>query len=189
MSARYRELEVGGGNWALESGSGDWELESATLTSVSKTMTYLYDILAYVNKTLTYLYDITSVVYNTFTDIYDINGSASTALVEQRGTVTLSALNSEICFITKTDGPYHYSCYIFLDNMVSGDIIKIKTQVYDEISGSWKSYDQDRIIKYTDIDSKTAAFLPFLPANRWRVCIKQTAGTPRAFNWSVYKTP
>lgn len=186
---RYWELESSVDNWALEDGTGTRELEAATLENVSTTKTYKYDITAIVNKTLTYIYDMTGTVARAFTHIFDINGSASSALVAQHGTVTLSALNSEVCFITKTDGPYHYSCYIFLDNMASGDVIKIKTQVYDETAGSWKSYDQDRTIKYTDIDSKTASFLPFLPANRWRVCIKQTAGTPRAFNWSVYKTP
>lgn len=188
MSARYL-IKTDAGKILQTDGTSGILLSPNTLTAVSKTTTYKYEIFAYISKLLSYLYDITGTVARTFTKIYDINGSASSALVAQHGTVTLSALNSEICFITKTDGPYHYSCYIFLDNMASGDIIKVKVQVYDETAGSWKSYEQDKIVNYNDIDSKTSMFIPFLPANRWRVCIKQTAGTPRAFNWSVYKTP
>lgn len=186
MSARYL-VKTDAGKILQTDGVSGILLSPNTLTVVSTTNTYKYDILAFITKTLTYLYDITSVVYNTFTDIYDINGSASTALAEQRGTVTLSALNSEICFITKTDGPYHYSGYIFLNNMASGDTVKITVQIWDGTSSAWRDYESAKTVRYTDIGGKTALFIPFLPASRFRICIKQTAGTPRAFNWQLYK--
>ena len=187
MSARYRELESGGGNWALESGTGDWELESATLTNVSKAWTFKYDILNFVAKAWTFLYDITGTVAKAFLYLYDINGSPSSVLFSQEGTVTPTALNSEICFITKTDGPYHYACYIYVDNMASGDEIAIKVQVYDPTEGAWKSYDNEKKIKYSDIKSDESVFIPFLPATRYRVCLKQTAGTLRSYNWQLFK--
>ena len=188
--ARDRALESGAGNWELEAGGGNWELEAATLTTVSRTFTYLYDIRTNVSRTLTYLYDITGAVLRTFTYIYDINDNGSTSLENQNGTVTaamLSSLNNEICFIEKTDGPRHYSLYVYLDNMASGDTIKIKTQV-QKPDGTWKNYDKEKTIKFNEIKEDVAAFHVFIPHRGVRWCIKQTAGTVRSFDWDLFKS-
>jgi hypothetical protein len=197
MSSRYfdQETATGTGKIELETATGgagdpdDFLIEDATTTPISNTWTHKYDIFTFISKAFTYLYDITATVAKAFLHVYDINGSASSALTEQSGTVTLTALNSEICFVTKTDGPYNYAAYIFLTNMASGDKISIKVQVWDTVSGTWKSWDNEKVISYTDIKSDLAAFIPFLPARQYRICIKQTLGTPRSFNWLLYKSP
>ena len=186
MSARYL-IKTDGGKILQTDGTSGILLSPNTLTSVSQTWTLKYDILNFVAKAWTFLYDITGTVAKAFLYLYDINGSPSSVLFSQEGTVTPTALNSEICFITKTDGPYHYACYIYVDNMASGDEIAIKVQVYDPTEGAWKSYDNEKKIKYSDIKSDEAVFIPFLPATRYRVCLKQTAGTLRSYNWQLFK--
>ncbi|MEW6589384.1 MAG: hypothetical protein AB1299_09515, partial [Thermoproteota archaeon] len=191
MSARYWELESSADNWALEDGTGARLLEDATTTTVSNTFTHRYDIIAFVSKIFTYLYDITATILRTLTYIYDINDTGSDVLQEEKGTLTstiLNTLNNEICFVTKTDGPRHYSIYIFLDNMQSGDAITVKFQIKDPVSDTWKSYKNAKTIKYGDIKSDVAAFHIFLPARAFRVCLKQTTGTLRSYNWAVYKS-
>lgn len=191
MSARYWELEDSADNWALEDGTGARLIEDATTTPISNTFTHLYDIVAFVSKVFTFLYDITGTVLKTFTEIYDINDTGSDVLQEQKGTVLstdLASLNNEICFITKTDGPRHYSIYVFLDNMASGDSIAVKVQIKDPVSDTWKSYDNEKIIKYGDIKSDVAAFHVFIPARAFRVCLKQKTGILRSYNWALYKS-
>ena len=188
---RFWELESGGDNWELETGLGDREMETASLSAVLKTFTYQYGIQGMVSKMFTYLYDIFGgVVVKTFTYLYDINDAQAEVLQEQKGIITptiLSSLNNEICFLTKSDGPRHYSLYLFVDNMLSGDEIKFKTQILDPNSNEWKSYDEESTISFNKIKGDTASFQVFLPARQIRFCLKQTKGVLRSYNWALYK--
>ena len=187
---RYWGLEDGSGRRELEDGTGFWLLESATLTAVFKTFTYKYDIISFISKLFTYLYSITGAVIKTFSYLYDINDNDAELLTEQKGVITtthLASLNNEVCFLTKTDGPRHYSLYLFIDNMVSGDEISFKTEIKDPNTDTWKTYDAESIIKFNDIKGDTAAFQVFLPARAIRFCLKQTKGTLKNYNWALYK--
>lgn len=189
MSARYWELESSVDNWALEDGTGARLLEDATLTTVSNTFTIKYDIRTFVSKVFSYLYDITANISKMFSYLYDINDTGSEVLAEQKGTITstiLGSLNNEVCFLTKTDGPRHYSLYLFIDNMASGDKIEFKTEIQDPISLTWKKYETN-IVSYNDIGGKISAFQVFLPARAIRFCLTQTLGTLRSYNWVLYK--
>lgn len=188
--ARYWELEDSSGIWLLEDGTGGRLLEDATLTPVQKTFTYKYSITATIQKLFSYLYSITGTVIKTFSYLYDINDLGSEVLAEQKGTVTavqLASLNNEVCFLTKSDGPRHYSLYIFVDNMQQGDAIAFKTEVLDPVDDTFKAYDKEAKIKFSKIKGDVAVFEVFIPARKIRFCLKQTSGTLRSYNWALYK--
>lgn len=196
MSTRYFELEDSSGKVELETATGgagdpnDFLIEDATTTPISKTFTYKYDILAFVSKVFTYLYDITGVVSRVFNYIYDINDDGSNVLEQQKGTVTstiLGSINNEVCFITKTDGPRHYSIYIFVNEMQAGDEIVVTIEIKDPVSDTWKQF-EEHTLNYNDIDSDVAPFEVFIPANSFRVCLNQTKGALRNYNWALYKS-
>lgn len=187
---RYLVQADGTSKLDLVDATGSLILAANTLTIVSNTFTYKYSITAIIAKLFTFIYSITGTITKTFSYLYDINDSGSEVLAEQKGTVTsthLQSLNNEVCFLTKSDGPRHYSLYIFVDNMQSGDEIIFKTQILDPTSNTWKSYDDESKINYHSIKGDIAPFQVFLPARQIRFCIRQTKGTLRNYNWALYK--
>lgn len=189
----YYGLEDGTGHLLLEDGSGDgYLMEDATLFTVIDTLTLEYDITGSVSDTLELQYDMTGVVADTISLCYDINGDASTSLVQQFKQPTLTALNSETKIIEKTDGPFHYSAWIHLGNMASDDKVIIRTYKWETNNDVYELY-EEKTISYNDLkgnetNDQTAVFLPFIPAERYKVTIEQTAGTLRQFPWELYKT-
>ena len=189
----YYGLEDGTGHLILEDGSGDgYILEDATTFTVSDTISIEYDITGSVSDTLEFQYDMTGSVGDTISLYYDINGTASTSLVRQNLSPTLLSLNSETKIIEKTDGPYHYSAWIHLDNMASGDTVVIRTYKW-EPNGSAYSLYEEKTVRYSDLKGKEstdmpAVFLPFIPTEKYKVTIEQTAGTLRQYPWELFKT-
>lgn len=189
----YYGLEDGSGHLILEDGSGDgYLLEDATTFSVTDTLSIVYDITGVVTDTLTVQYDMTGVIQDTISLYYDINGDASTQLVTQNLNPTLKSLNLETKLVEKTDGPYHYSTWIHLGNMASGDTVIIRTYKWEVNTGAYELYEK-KTIKHSDLKgnettNQPAIFLPFIPANRYKVTIEQTAGTLRAYPWQLFKT-
>lgn len=188
----YYGKEDATGHLILEDGSGSgYLLESATTFTVSDTLTLIYDITGQVADTLTLQYDILADVLQTITLYYDINGDASTNLVRQNLSPTLKALNLETTLIEKTDGPYHYSAWIHMTNLASGDTIILRVYKWEPNTSAYELY-EEKPVSYNDLktfeNNQTAIFLPFIPAERYKVTIEQTAGTLRAFPWELYKT-
>lgn len=188
----YYRLEDSSGHLILEDGSGDgYLLESATTFTVTDTLTLVYDITGQVTDTLTLQYDILADVLQTITLYYDINGDASTNLERQNLSPTLKALNLETTLIEKTDGPYHYSAWIHMTNLASGDTVVLRVYKWEPNTSAYELYDEKKIT-YSDLkifeNDQTAVFLPFIPAQKYKVTIEQTAGTLRAFPWELYKT-
>ena len=188
----YYGLEDSSGHLIIEDGSGSgYLLESATTFTVSDTLTLVYDITGQVTDTLILQYDILADVLQTVTLYYDINGDASTNLVRQNLAPTLKALNLETILIEKTDGPFHYSAWIHLTNLLSGDTIILRVYKWEPNTSAYELY-EEKPVSYNDLktfeNNQTAIFLPFIPAERYKVTIEQTAGTLRAFPWELYKT-
>jgi len=188
----YYGLEDSSGHLILEDGSGDgYLLESATTLTVTDTLTLVYDITGQVTDTLTLQYDILADVLQTITLYYDINGDASTNLVRQNLAPTLKALNLETTLIEKTDGPFHYSAWIHMTNLASGDTIILRVYKWEPNNSVYELYEEKQVT-YNDLktfeNNQTAIFLPFIPAQKYKVTIEQTAGTLRAFPWELYKT-
>jgi len=190
MSA-YWGLEDGTGRWQLEANTFDRLIEDATTFTVTDTLEIIYDLTGVVSDTLELQYDMTGVISDTISLCYDINGDASTSLVQQNKSPTLTALNLETKLIEKTDGPFHYSAWIHLSNMASGDKVIIRVYKWETNGNSYELYEEKEIM-YSDLktleNDQTAVFLPFIPAERYKVTIEQTAGTLRAFPWEMFKT-
>lgn len=77
----------------------------------------------------------------------------------------------------------YYAAYIFLHNMVSGDILVVKVYVKDVNSGTMRLY---KSWTYTGAQTETAVFIPFLPTSEHKVTIQQTAGVNRTYKWNKY---
>lgn len=187
----YWGLEDGTGHRELEDGTGGWLLEDGTTLSVSNTLQIQYDITGIVANTIQLLYDITGVVSDTLELCYDINGASSTNLTQQKKSVTLQQLNTEVKLVEKTDGPWNYSCWVSLANMQAGDKVKIRVYRWNPSTLAYEKYDVKTITK-TDLKGKEtedqpAVFSVFIPTERFKLTIEQTNGTLRAFPWELYK--
>lgn len=186
----YWGLEDGTGHRELEDGTGGWLIESATTFLVSNTLELQYDINGLVANTLEIQYDITGVVSNTLTVYYDIDGSASQNLTRQNLAPTLPALNQEVKLVEKTNGPWNYSCFVDLSNMQSGDKVKIRVYRWEPNTSAYSLY-QIKTIAKTDLKGKESEDMPsvyavFIPTERFKLTIEQTAGTVRQYPWELY---
>ena len=150
---------------------------------ISNTLTNLYDIFGLVNKTLIGLYDMVGVVSNTSNLLYDINGDPSSSIVHTSGDITPGMLDTEtnLFDITPTD-PLHFSTYIDLSNMASGDTIIIRVYALDVNGAVYVLWDKKTIL-FNDIDSTNHAVIPYIPTSKYKVSIEQTDGTLRQYNW------
>lgn len=189
----YYGLEDSSGHLIIEDGSGSgYLLEDATTFLVSDTLQLIYDITGVVSDTVQLLYDITGVVSDSLGILYDINGDASTQLVQQKKAITLPQLDVEFRIIEKTNGPYHYAAWLHLDNMASGDQIIIRVYKWDGNNSVYSLYEK-KTISYSDLvgqenEDQTAVFMPFIPSERYKVTLEQSAGTLREFSWEMYQT-
>lgn len=153
-----------------------------------------YDINGLVNSDSIGKYDITGNVTNTLGGCYDINGVASAIIQKQTKTIQLLQNGVESIVVEKTDGAFNYSCWLFLDNMLSGDEVVIRTYVWNPQQNIYELYESP-IVKKSDLpglptqstDDKTAFFIPPVQSDRFKVTISQTVGTPKAFDWVLYK--
>lgn len=171
----YYELEDGSGNYVLEDGTGNYVIESIVVAN-----------------TRTLQYDIRGLVADTLTARYSINGDPSTQLTQLTRTITPSALSTETTLIQKTDGPFHYAGYVHLDTLASGDTVIIRIYKWETVDDDFLLY-EEKTIKYSDLKANetndmVAVFLPFIPAEQYKVTIEQTAGTLRTINFELFKT-
>lgn len=161
---------------------------------VNNTVVGLYDINGLVSNTVIGKYDVTGVVSNTLTGCYEINEAASSIIRKYTKSVQLLQNNVEVTIVEKTDGPYNYSLWVFLDQLQTGDVVEFREYVWNPQTNSYK-LNQSPKIKKNDLkgfsnqttDDKPAMFFPPVQADRYKVTIKQTAGTPRLFDWVMYK--
>lgn len=100
-------------------------------------------------------------------------------LTHSDGTITTTVVEQDLFNIT-TGGPRHYATWIFTHNMVLGDIITLRVYVEDENSTTQRKYLE---VALQDSQTDPAFFVPFIPANEYRVSIQRTGGTDRVYNW------
>lgn len=88
-----------------------------------------------------------------------------------------------VLFSDSVDTLQYNMTYIYLDPMtsVTPDVITIKVYIWDNIAGSFKSYNTKQLTGQQTPDS--VYYVPPLPTHRLKVTIQQTAGTNRTFNW------
>lgn len=188
----YWGLEDETGHRLLEDGTGGWLIETATTFAVSSQREFQYDINGIVSDTLEILYDITGVVSDTLEICYDINSpQVSSNLIQQYKNPLLPQLNTEFKLVEKTDGPWNYSCWVNLENMLSGDKVRIKVYRWDPNLSTYTLYESKTIsksdLKGKETDDQPAVFAVFLPTERFKLTIEQLSGTLRSFPWEMYK--
>ena len=138
---------------------------------------------------------ISGLINNDLGGCYDINGIASSIIQKQTKTLQLLQNNVEVKVVEKTDGAFNYSCWIFLENLQTGESVEIRTYVWNPQTNDYELYESPIITKAsltgsqtTDTnDDKPAFFLPPVQSDRLKITITQLSGTPRAFDWVLYK--
>ncbi|SRR6266496_5686980 len=83
-------------------------------------------------------------------------------------------------------GSKWYSAYVDLTNMASGDNTELRVYVLVKVAGSYTQY---YIHTYTDSQSPNMlVYVPPFPSDLgYKLTLKQTAGTGRAYDWRVYE--
>lgn len=93
------------------------------------------------------------------------------------GTITASASEQSLFDITADK---HYATWIFANAMTSSDAVEIKVYVRDQQGATMRVYTTQTL---SGVQSDPAYFVPFVPTKQYKVTIKQTTGTGKAFNW------
>ena len=79
----------------------------------------------------------------------------------------------------------HYVTWLFVNNMVDGDELTVRTFVNDVNASLEKIYEEQIIF---DSQSEVAVFLPFVPTDSYRVTIQQGVGPFKTFTWVRYES-
>jgi len=98
----------------------------------------------------------------------------------QQGSILTNGTEQEIVNITSLN---HFAAYIFTDSMVNGDRLTIRVFVLDDQGATTKKYLDVELI---DAQITPAVFIPFVPANQYRITIQRTGGPDRTHNFSVF---
>jgi len=98
----------------------------------------------------------------------------------QQGSQLTTAAEIEIVNITSLN---HFAAYIFTDPMQSGDRLTVRVFVLDDQGATTKKYLDVELI---DVQATPAVFIPFVPANQYRITIQRTGGVDRTYNFSVF---
>jgi len=98
----------------------------------------------------------------------------------QQGSQLTDGTEQEIVNITSLN---HFAAYIFTDAMQLNDKVTIRVFVLDDQGSTLKKYLDVELI---DVQATPAVFIPFLPANQYRITIQRTGGVDRTYNFSVF---
>ena len=95
-----------------------------------------------------------------------------------------AVLNTEHTLYNPTTSKF-FTGYVDLTNMASGDTTEIRVYLIVKSAGSYVQY---YISIYTGAQTNDAVYIPPLPSNYgWKLTLKQTAGTGRVYDWTVYE--
>ncbi len=104
-------------------------------------------------------------------------------LVETEGSLLMDGSEQDL-FNDAADNLKFHAFRIFLDAFQSGDEFIIRTYVWDTQSANYKLNVTKTI---TQVPTEKAAYVPPEPTKRFRVSIKQSAGTFRTITWARYE--
>lgn len=93
------------------------------------------------------------------------------------GTITTSGTEQNLFDITADK---HYATWIFAHNMAAADTVEIKVYVKDQQTTTMRVYTTQSI---GGVQTDPAYFVPFVPTKQYKVTIKRTSGTDKAFSW------
>jgi hypothetical protein len=105
--------------------------------------------------------------------------------------VTLSSSGTQTAVIGTEHTLYNpttskwFSGYVDLSNMASGDTVEIRIYLIVKTAGAYVQYN---LTTFTDAQTDDLLHIPSLPSDiGWKLTLKQTAGTGRAFDWRVFE--
>lgn len=105
--------------------------------------------------------------------------------------VTVSSTGSQTAVITTEHTLYNpttskfFTGYIDLTNMASGDTTEIRVYLIVKSAGSYIQY---YVQTYSGAQTNKCVYIPPLPsAYGWKLTLKQTAGTGRIYDFTVYE--
>jgi len=98
----------------------------------------------------------------------------------QQGSQLTNGTEQEIVNITSLN---HFAAYIFTDAMQSGDRLTVRVFILDDQGATTKKYLD---VELLDVQVTPAVFIPFVPANQYRITIQRTGGSDRTYNFSVF---
>jgi len=79
----------------------------------------------------------------------------------------------------------YFTAYIDLTNMTSTDTVEIRVYVIAKTAGSYILY---YMSSFSGVQSNPLLYIPSMPSDiGYKLTLKQTAGTGRAFDWKVYE--
>ena len=96
-----------------------------------------------------------------------------------------AVINTEHVLYNPMDNRYYFG-YIDLSNMLSGDTTEIRVYVIAKSGGNYILY---LLETYSGIQSNPLLYIPPLPSDTgWRLTLKQTTGTGRNYDWTVFES-
>jgi len=105
--------------------------------------------------------------------------------------VTVSSTGSQTAVINTEHTLYNpttskfFSGYVDLTNMASGDTVEIRVYMIVKSAGSYIQY---YINTYTNAQTNKSVYIPPMPSQYgWKLTLKQTAGTGRVYDYTVYE--
>ena len=103
------------------------------------------------------------------------------ALTFTNGTYTTTTSEADIFTPLTTAG--YYGLHIFFQNMTGTETFVIKVYTYDSnATAAFRLFDT---ITLTGAQTNTAAFIPMIPTQQYKVTVQKTAGTNRVLNYVI----
>ena len=102
------------------------------------------------------------------------NNGTQTAVISTEHTIFSTTVNRR------------YEAYIDLANMAGGDTTELRAYAKIKSGGSFRQFD---ITTYSGAQTSPLIYIAPLPSDiEYKITLKQTAGTGRAYDWRVYET-
>ncbi len=98
----------------------------------------------------------------------------------QQGSLLTNGTEQQIVNITSLN---HFAAYIFTEAMVLNDKLTIRVFVLDDQGAVLRKYLD---VELLDVQATPAVFIPFVPANQYRITLQRTGGVDRTYNFSVF---
>ena len=113
-----------------------------------------------------------------------------TRSVSSSGTQT-ATIGTEHTLLDNTSSEGHvFDAAIDLRNMASGDTVEIRVYVMTLASGTLSRAYYAKYVDAQDDVANLKSSIVYVPAmtvmKEWKLTLKQTAGTGRSFDWTVY---
>lgn len=99
-------------------------------------------------------------------------------LTESSGTVTTTT--SEVTILDSAALNSH-GLWLFLDQLVSGDVVTVRTYIKDVQAGTLKKY---RTYNYSGAMTDPAVYIAFLPTSEFKVTIQKISGNNYTHNYN-----